>query len=58
MNRIVRQFDIDRRNSLVKMLLLVTAAAFLWAIAGCATKPEAYTPVTPMPKAEGLALAG
>jgi len=58
MNRIVKQFTSGHKFYWVKAIQLLTAGTFLWAVAGCATKPEAYTPPPPIPKADGLSLAG
>ncbi len=58
MNRIVKQIYISRATSWVKMRLLLTAGVFLGAVFGCATQPETYTPPPPIPKGEGIALAG
>ena len=58
MNRIGKQFNIGNKTSWMNIILLLTAGALLWGVSGCATRPETYTPPPPMPKAEGLALAG
>ena len=58
MNRNVKQINSGYISIWVKIVQLLTAGAFLWTVAGCATKPDAYTPPQPMPKAEGLAIAG
>ena len=43
---------------MVKILLLLTVGALLCGVSGCATQPETYTPPPPMPKVDGLSLAG
>ena len=58
MNRIGKNLNICKEIILVKILLLLTAGVFLIGVSGCATQPETYTPPPPMPKAEGLSLAG
>lgn len=58
MNRIVKQFIISKRIFLVGILLLLTAAAFIGGVSGCATAPEVDTPQPAKPKADGLSLAG
>jgi hypothetical protein len=57
MKRMGRQNTIGIGAS-VKIFFLLTAVALLLGVSGCATKPETQTPPPPMPKAEGLALAG
>ena len=57
MNRMGKQFNIGI-GAFVKLFLLLTAGAMLIGISGCATKPATVAPQPPIPKAEGLALAG
>ena len=51
-------FNTHKKIALVKLSLLLTAGAFAISVSGCATQPETYTPQPPMPKADGLSLAG
>ena len=57
MNRMGKKINIGI-GALVKLFMLLTAGALLFGVSGCATKPETVAPQLPIPKAEGLALAG
>jgi protein involved in polysaccharide export with SLBB domain len=58
MNRISKYKNISKGIALVKILLVLTAGSYAIAISGCATQPTPYTPPPPLPKADGLSLAG
>ncbi len=58
MNRISKYYNISKRTSLVKILLLLTAGVFLCGVAGCATQSETYSPQPVVSQADGLSSAG
>lgn len=51
-------FNSHKIFALERTLLLLTAGVFATLVFGCATQPETYSPPAPIPRAEGISLAG
>ncbi len=58
MNWIGKQLNTGKSISPIKILLFLSAGAILSSISGCATQPDIYSPPPPMPRADGLSMAG
>ena len=54
----MKLFNSHKIFALERTLLLMTAGVFATLVFGCATQPETYSPPAPIPRAEGISLAG